>query len=255
MARASRIHAATSLTAAADMAILPISVVRSFSSANIRAKTGKAVIERETPINTRNEVPLTPFATVFWRTNDVPIPNANGRLIPANAMPRACFPVRRRDLGSNSRPERNKKNMRPRFARVSNTVTLLGGNMACNILWTTNAHEVWVDLRDRFSQKNAPRIFEIRRAISNNAQNTNSVSQYYTTLKAYRDELSSYRTPPNCTCGAMKTHTELLDSDALMDFLQGLNESYASVRSQILLMDPLPSMAKAYFLILQEERQ
>ena len=40
-----------------------------------------------------------------------------------------------------------------------------------------------------------------------------------------------------------------------MDFLQGLNDSYASVRSQILLMDPLPSVPKAYSLFLQEERQ
>ncbi|KAK3009701.1 hypothetical protein RJ639_014807 [Escallonia herrerae] len=127
--------------------------------------------------------------------------------------------------------------------------------IANSILWTTIASDVWVDLHDRFSQKNAPRIFEIRRAISNNAQNTDSVSTYYTTLKAYSDELSSYRTPPTCTCGAMKTHTDFLENDALMDFLQGLNESYASVRSQILLMDPLPSMAKAYSLILQEERQ
>ena len=40
-----------------------------------------------------------------------------------------------------------------------------------------------------------------------------------------------------------------------MGFLKGLNDSYASIRSQILLMDPLPSMAKAYSLFLQEERQ
>ncbi|CAJ2671312.1 unnamed protein product [Trifolium pratense] len=40
-----------------------------------------------------------------------------------------------------------------------------------------------------------------------------------------------------------------------MDFLQGLNDSYTSVRSQILLMDPLPSVPKAYSLLLQEERQ
>ncbi|KAK3038784.1 hypothetical protein RJ639_027371 [Escallonia herrerae] len=99
---------------------------------------------------------------------------------------------------------------------------------ANSILWTCIASEVWIDLHDRFSQQNTPRIFEIRRAISNNTQNTDSVSTYYTTLKAYRDELSSYRTPPTCTCGAMKTHNDLLDSDALMDFLQGLNESYAS---------------------------
>ncbi|KAK2996628.1 hypothetical protein RJ639_026551 [Escallonia herrerae] len=127
--------------------------------------------------------------------------------------------------------------------------------IANSILWTTIASGVLVDLHDRFSKKNAPHIFEIRRAISKNAQNTDSVSTYYTTLKAYRDKFSSYRTPPTCTCGAMKTHIDFLESDALMDFLQGLDESYASVRSEILLMDPLPSMAKAYSLILQEERQ
>ncbi|GAV90182.1 hypothetical protein CFOL_v3_33591 [Cephalotus follicularis] len=40
-----------------------------------------------------------------------------------------------------------------------------------------------------------------------------------------------------------------------MDFLQGLNESYASVQSQLLLMGPLPSVNKAYSLLLQEEHQ
>lgn len=64
IARARRIQAAMSLTAAADMAIRPTSVVRSLSSARIRAKTGKAVIERATPMNTRNGGPLTPFETV-----------------------------------------------------------------------------------------------------------------------------------------------------------------------------------------------
>lgn len=131
MARASRIQAATSLTAAADIAILPTSVVKSFSSARIRAKTGKAVMESATPMKTRNEIPFTPLDIVSLRTNEEPIPSAKGRLIPATAIPRALFPVLRRDLGSNSRPAKNRKNIRPRFARVSNTGRLLGGNIAC----------------------------------------------------------------------------------------------------------------------------
>ena len=40
-----------------------------------------------------------------------------------------------------------------------------------------------------------------------------------------------------------------------MQFLMGLNDVYSSVRSQILLMDPLPSVNKAYSLILQDESQ
>lgn len=53
-ARASKIHAATSFRAAAAMAISPTLVVKSLSSAKMRARTGKAVIESDTPMNTTN---------------------------------------------------------------------------------------------------------------------------------------------------------------------------------------------------------
>ncbi|KAG8377689.1 hypothetical protein BUALT_Bualt08G0058900 [Buddleja alternifolia] len=39
-----------------------------------------------------------------------------------------------------------------------------------------------------------------------------------------------------------------------MEFLMGLNDSFSSIRSQILLMEPLPSVNRAYSLLLQEER-
>ena len=35
----------------------------------------------------------------------------------------------------------------------------------------------------------------------------------------------------------------------------GVNDSYAQVRAQILLMDPLPSINKVYSLLIQEERR
>ena len=40
-----------------------------------------------------------------------------------------------------------------------------------------------------------------------------------------------------------------------MQFLMGLNESYASTRGQILMLDPLPPVAKVFNLVVQEERQ
>ena len=40
-----------------------------------------------------------------------------------------------------------------------------------------------------------------------------------------------------------------------MQFLMGLNESYSSVRGQILLMNPLPTVRQAYSSICQEEKQ
>lgn len=41
----------------------------------------------------------------------------------------------------------------------------------------------------------------------------------------------------------------------IMTFLMGLNDSYAQVRGQILLMEPLPRINKVFSLIIQEERQ
>ncbi|XP_042512855.1 uncharacterized protein LOC122087713 [Macadamia integrifolia] len=37
-------------------------------------------------------------------------------------------------------------------------------------------------------------------------------------------------------------------------FLMGLNEAYSTVRTQILTMEPLPNIGKAYSLVLQEEK-
>lgn len=40
-----------------------------------------------------------------------------------------------------------------------------------------------------------------------------------------------------------------------MQFLMGLNETYSTIRGQILLMNPLPSMRQAYSSVSQEEKQ
>ncbi|KAJ1379709.1 hypothetical protein SESBI_46655 [Sesbania bispinosa] len=73
-------------------------------------------MDRATPIYTRNAVLSTPLAIVRCRTSDEPIPSTKGKLIPAKAMPRTLPPVCRRDLGSNSRPARNRKNIMPRIS-------------------------------------------------------------------------------------------------------------------------------------------
>lgn len=43
--------------------------------------------------------------------------------------------------------------------------------------------------------------------------------------------------------------------DELMQFLIGLNQSYSAIRGQILLMNLLPDVVKAYSSIVQEEKQ
>ncbi|CAL5321219.1 unnamed protein product [Camellia sinensis] len=128
-------------------------------------------------------------------------------------------------------------------------------DLADGVVYTDTAHEIWNDFHDRFSLGNAPRIFQIQKSISSHAQGSMPISTYYTKLKALWDELASYKTQPICSCGGMKVYSEQREQDQIMQFLMGLNESYNAIRGQILLINPLPSVRKAYSLITQEEKQ
>ena len=65
---------------------------------------------------------------------------------------------------------------------------------------------------------------------------------------------------PSCTCGKCvynvnKRLTELQARESIIKFLMGVNDSLSQVRTQVLLMDPLPSLDKVYDLLIQEEVQ
>ena len=122
-------------------------------------------------------------------------------------------------------------------------------DLADSVLSCATPHAVWEDLRERFALGNAPHIFQVQREIYKIEQGQMSIAAYYTKLKALWDELSSYNTVENCTCGAQNDRTKLIQ------FLMGLNESYAGTRGQILLMNPLPSVRQAYASVIQEEKQ
>ncbi|KAL5548032.1 hypothetical protein UlMin_003263 [Ulmus minor] len=71
--------------------------------------------------------------------------------------------------------------------------------ISASIMFASSAREIWLDLKDRFQQKNGPRIFQLKRELMNLRQDQNSVSIYFTKLKTIWEELSNYR--PNCSCG------------------------------------------------------
>jgi hypothetical protein len=126
-------------------------------------------------------------------------------------------------------------------------------DLAKGVIHAKTAHQVWKDFKDQFSQKNIPAIYQIQKSLASLSQGTMSVSTYFTKIKGLWDELESYRTLP--TCNQMKAHDEQREEDRLMQFLMGLNESYSTVRSNILMMSPLPNVRQAYSLVIQEETQ
>ena len=97
-------------------------------------------------------------------------------------------------------------------------------------------------------------MFELKRSLSSPQQGTYSVSTYFTQLKSLWDELSSFRHLPTCTCGGLKV-LDFHYQEYIFQFLMRLNDSFSSVRGQILIIDHLPSINNSFAIILQEERQ
>ena len=82
---------------------------------------------------------------------------------------------------------------------------------------------------------------------------------YYTTMKRLWDELDDMSEVPVCACAtscqAIKKTMALAERQRLMHFLMHLNENYEVLRGQILLLDPLPNVNKAYSMIQRVETQ
>ncbi|KAJ8748501.1 hypothetical protein K2173_003399 [Erythroxylum novogranatense] len=130
-----------------------------------------------------------------------------------------------------------------------------------SVLWLDKASEIWIDLRERFSQGDLCRISDLQEEIYAFKQDDKTVTDYFTKLKILWDELLQFRPLPSCscdtpfTCGAVTTARTYHNQDYVIRFLKGLNDSYSAVRSQILLMEPLPSINKVFSKVIQQERQ
>ncbi|KAL2242588.1 UNVERIFIED_CONTAM: Copia protein [Sesamum indicum] len=128
-------------------------------------------------------------------------------------------------------------------------------NIVQAFLYTTSARDLWLELESRFGESNGPLLYQIQREIGSITQNNNSVAVYFTNLKRLWDELAALDPLPPCSCGAGKKLVEKMTSTQLIQFLVGLSDAYDHVRNQILLMDPLPSIGKAYSMIARVEKQ
>ncbi|XP_030936240.1 uncharacterized protein LOC115961390 [Quercus lobata] len=91
-------------------------------------------------------------------------------------------------------------------------------------------------------------------------QGAATVTGFFTDLQAAWDQLLNFRPLPCCSCGKCTYGVDdkiatFQHQDSLMQFLNGLNDSYSQVRTQILMMEPRISIDKATSLMIQEERQ
>uniref|UniRef100_A0A2N9G6D1 Integrase catalytic domain-containing protein n=1 Tax=Fagus sylvatica TaxID=28930 RepID=A0A2N9G6D1_FAGSY len=106
----------------------------------------------------------------------------------------------------------------------------LSRQIYATVLYAHTAKEVWDDLQQRYSQSNGTRVHHLK-------------------------PIPSCTCGAKCMCGLSKTLIEYQHYDYVHSFLMGLNETFAAVRGQILLMEPLPGINKVFSLIQNHEKQ
>ncbi|KAJ0098282.1 hypothetical protein Patl1_28009 [Pistacia atlantica] len=122
-------------------------------------------------------------------------------------------------------------------------------------LYASTAEELWSELKEHYGESNGPLIYQIQREIASVSQGNETISKYYTKLKKLWDELNCILPVPDCSCGSGKKMNDINSLNRLMQFLMGLNDSYDQLRSQVLVLEPLPTVNKAYSMALKVEKQ
>ncbi|OIT35690.1 hypothetical protein A4A49_57273, partial [Nicotiana attenuata] len=80
-------------------------------------------------------------------------------------------------------------------------------------------------------------------------------ANYFSKLRDLWDELDAIMPCPGCPCPESKLYAQHFEAQRLLQFLTGLNDSYAQSRSQIMMMTPVPTINKAYSLLVDQESQ
>lgn len=124
-----------------------------------------------------------------------------------------------------------------------------------SVVYASDARKVWMDLKERFDTVNGSRIFHLHREVHTLIQGTLSIADYHSRLRDLWDEYDSLMPCPSCPCPESKKFGEHCEYQRLLQFLMGLNESYSQPRSQILMMSPIPTLNKAYALLVDQEIQ
>jgi len=133
--------------------------------------------------------------------------------------------------------------------------------IAESVIYVENAKILWDELKERFSKGDYFKISDLLQAIHFIRQGERNITQFFTNLKILWEELESLRLIPHCSCDIQckcdlsRSSVKYKEIKYVICFLKGLNDSYNLVCTQILLMEPLPNINRAFSLIIQQGRQ
>ncbi|CAL1400034.1 unnamed protein product [Linum trigynum] len=133
----------------------------------------------------------------------------------------------------------------------------LSDDIANSVVPYKVAKDVWDNLKDRFSQADNMRVYELNEQIRKCVQGNLTVTQYYTALTTKWQEYKMYRPVSCCPCpnSPFFTIQKYQEHDLIIKFMQGLNDVFQSARTQVLMNAQLPPIESVFKQMVQLERQ
>ena len=128
-------------------------------------------------------------------------------------------------------------------------------------VYCSSAKKLWDQIVARYGMSNGPMVYKIGKEIAHLTQGTMSIVAYYNKLNKLWDEQNELEPPDNCTCVAacFCAHQEKSarkeQRHKLMQFLMGLSTKYDSLKDQITIMEPWPTVEKAYNMLVSVEKE
>nr|XP_016448709.1 PREDICTED: uncharacterized protein LOC107773800 [Nicotiana tabacum] len=129
--------------------------------------------------------------------------------------------------------------------------------VAESVQYSDTAQSIWAQLAARYGTANRTKIFELKRELSHTSQGSLDVASYFNKLKGLWDELGTMCTNhgQRCICPARNSIIQEDDENKVFQFHMGLNEAYMGVRSNLLMMQPPPTLDSVYNMVLNDEKQ
>uniref|UniRef100_A0A803M5N9 Retrotransposon Copia-like N-terminal domain-containing protein n=1 Tax=Chenopodium quinoa TaxID=63459 RepID=A0A803M5N9_CHEQI len=103
------------------------------------------------------------------------------------------------------------------------------------------SNQLWDELVERYLDSNIPLLYQLKKDLGKLEQGEMCMGEYYCKLKKFWDEIYNIEAIPECTCGIVAKCT--------------CSMGYQNIRENILGMDPLPSVNKAFHMVQQTEKQ
>jgi len=133
-------------------------------------------------------------------------------------------------------------------------LNVLTKNNANSIIYAKTARQMWIELEEQFVQINGAKLYHVRKELCSTSQGADDIASYFTKVKSLWDELDDLDEIPSCTYSYAEQMHKRDQKQKLLQFLMGLNEDYNTVRGNIFMMRPLPSISQVYSMLVQEEK-